>query len=169
LAENRRFFLDLNGLLLVYQCWLLPENGIISVGIDYPMGLIAKGGMKKNERDRVFLVDRVFVLRPLFSRGGATAGYRYAADPYRIWTYQDMNSIGDYSADWNKCFFDWPTLTCPGHPTQYQNIAISGGPLTAMDLRLKPERFVGCGQTYVGLFDSGDPSKKSGIVNLMYL
>ena len=126
--------------------------------------------MKSIICEHVFLLIGCLFAPTLFAGGSYGGGTGTAADPYRIWTYQDMNSIGDYSADWNKCFIlmadiDMSLVT----GTQYKIIGNFRGTFDGNGHVIRNFSYTSdAAGTYVGLFSSATNAmiKNLGIVNL---
>jgi hypothetical protein len=126
--------------------------------------------MNKRMSGRVLVLIGCLFAPALFAGGSYGGGTGTAADPYRIWTYQDMNSIGDYSADWNKCFvlmadIDMSLVT----GTQYRIIDNFRGTFDGNGFAIRNFSYISdAAKTFVGLFSSATNAiiKNLGIVNL---
>jgi hypothetical protein len=125
--------------------------------------------MKNRMSEHLFLLIGCLFAPALFA-GNYSGGTGTAADPYRIWTYQDMNSIGDYSADWNKCFIlmadiDMSLVT----GTQYRIIDNFRGTFDGNGHVIRNFSYTSdAARTFIGLFSSATNAiiKNLGIVNL---
>jgi hypothetical protein len=49
---------------------------------------------------------------PVRAQYGGGSGTAY--DPYQIWTVEQMNAIGDYQEDWDKCFVSVSNINMAG-------------------------------------------------------